>query len=96
MGKYQVSSSVTLYAPGSSSTLVPVEEPGKLFCDGLLPCIVMVKFEGEIGFCEQIVLFAKQSTFLITVSVSVVGGGVGGKSKHVSSIYNDTCTFEVI
>ena len=38
--------SVTLYAPGSSSTSVPVEEPGKLFCDGLLPSITTVKFEG--------------------------------------------------
>src|SRR5918994_2049188 len=39
--------SVTLYAPGSSSTLVPGEEElGKLFCDGLLPSITMVKFEG--------------------------------------------------
>ena len=38
--------SVTLYAPGSSSTSVPVDEPGKLFCDGLLPSITTVKFEG--------------------------------------------------
>ena len=38
--------SVTLYAPGSSSTFVPVDEPGKLFCDGLLPSITTVKFEG--------------------------------------------------
>ena len=38
--------SVTLYAPGSNSTSVPVEEPGKLFCDGLLPSTTTVKFEG--------------------------------------------------
>src|ERR671912_1558907 len=39
--------SVTLYAPGSSSTFVPAEEePGKLFCDGLFPSIIIVKFEG--------------------------------------------------
>jgi hypothetical protein len=41
------SCSVTLYAPGSSSTFVPgVDEPGKLFCDGLLSSITTVKFEG--------------------------------------------------
>ena len=38
--------SVTLYAPASHSTFVPVDEPGKLFCDGLLPSITTVKFEG--------------------------------------------------
>ena len=38
--------SVTLYAPASSSTSVPVDEPGKLFCDGLLSSITTVKFEG--------------------------------------------------
>ena len=38
--------SVTLYAPGSSSTFVPVDEPGKLFCDGLFSSITTVKFEG--------------------------------------------------
>ena len=37
--------SVTLYAPGSSEISV-LDEPGKLFCDGLLPSITTVKFEG--------------------------------------------------
>jgi hypothetical protein len=85
--------SVTLYAPGSSSTLVPVpDEPGKLFCDGLLPSITTVKFEGWIGFCSHVWASAWHSVFLITVSVSVVGGGgggVGGRLRHSSSISND-------
>jgi hypothetical protein len=39
--------SVTLYDHTSNSTFVPVpDEPGELFCDGLLPSITTVKFEG--------------------------------------------------
>ena len=39
--------SVTLYAPGSHSTFVPgLDEPGKLFCDGLLASTTREKFKG--------------------------------------------------
>ena len=43
-------SSETLYGPSSSSISVPAEEPGKLFWDGSLSSIMMVKSEGSIGF----------------------------------------------
>jgi hypothetical protein len=71
-------SSVTLYWPASNSTFVPVDEPAKLFWDGLLPWISMVKLEGTMGFCSHIAGSAWHATFLITVKVSVSTGGLGG------------------
>lgn len=69
-----------LYYPGSNSTSVPIDEPGKLVSDGLLPSITILNCEGRIGFCSHVAGSVWQSTFLITVSVSVPisGGGVGG------------------
>ena len=69
-----------LYCPGYNSTSVPKDEPGKLVSDGLLPSITIMNCEGRIGFCSHVLGSVWQSTFLITVSVSVPisGGGVGG------------------
>ncbi|HEX7258271.1 MAG TPA: hypothetical protein VF242_09435 [Nitrososphaeraceae archaeon] len=43
-----------LYCPGSNSTSVPKDEPGKLVSDGLLPSITILNCEGRIGFCLHV------------------------------------------